>query len=37
MEGLIVLAVVVALLLLIDVAAVVLGVDSRNFGPPGLD
>jgi hypothetical protein len=37
MEGLIVLAVVVTLLVLLDVAAVTLGVDSRNFGPPGLD
>jgi len=37
MEGLIVLTAIVALLLLLDVAAVTLGVDSRNFGPPGLD
>jgi len=37
MDVLMVLAVVVVVLLLLDVAALAMGIDSRNFGPSGLD
>ena len=37
MEPLIVLVAIMVLLLLLDVAALTVGVDSRNFGPPGLE